>query len=273
MIGKFAKITVGLAGVVSVAWIVFSARSVREGSVNTAATPAAQMDSDTKPNSTPLESNEENVARQSPAQSRLDGFPVYRSRLFSDTPIGRELTAFFSVLDETGDEAGRHYEETLKKIKSNPKAAQELLDAYARLSADPTQDHYKILYTLGELRAAAALPLLVDVATTQPHSYVNANAGDDGVAPQVREATLIRLRAITGLRNLAADGNARATNTLIDVARDAQDLTVRQDAIASYLAVSSNLPRDIAYLKSIVPRELHYMVSTAPNTPTLPQSN
>jgi len=191
----------------------------------------------------------------------------YEQGLFSDSPTGRTLTTFFSALEQTGDDSSREYERLFSLVKADRAAPRELVNAYRRLGGAATMDHYKILYTLVELKSAEAAALFVDVAMTAlPNKSVAEHDNDND------QERAIRFRAVAGLETLAQQGNASARQTLVQVIENSTDNALRADAVRGFLLSTRNIETDSAYMRSLLPNEQHYLVTTQLRPPTPPAS-
>jgi hypothetical protein len=129
-----------------------------------------------------------------------------------DTPGGALLRAYMLVIYNQGEEADALYQSRLKKLQDDPVGViEEIVNAY---SATPAQDYglrWALVYCASRLAHEASLPFLIDVAQARVPPE---ESKDVHLFSTVAEETSIRLRAIDGIENLAASGNAEARESL-----------------------------------------------------------
>jgi len=184
--------------------------------------------------------------------------------VFPDTPTGHQVEQHLDVMAAVAEDAEERYQASLAALRANPEAASVLAEVYGQV---PEGDYFRrtlLTEALKELRTPEALPYLRSIATSQiPEDRA---PGDTEV--NTREAEIvIRITAVQGLSNLAAESSAEADDLLLELVGH-EELTVRKMAARGYLASPLGDPEQrLARLRELVPQEEHWYVTTKVTDP------
>ncbi len=172
----------------------------------------------------------------------------------SASPFTTLITRYLAVMNAAGETAEREYQAVLEEMREN---AAEVIVALA--AAEERCDHsdyprrWARVYAATQMKHEAALPYFRNLVLTPippeqskvPHSFST-----------VREETILRTTAIEGLGYLAAQGQRRALDALLE-ALNIPSVSVRRAAVQALLAADSTLSTRI--LEGL-PREFHFLL-------------
>lgn len=213
-------------------------------------------------------SEEDRLAREDDKADKPKEPPA-ESELFPDTELGRKLRHHMEVLAlpaETLEEADRRYQESLREIRKHHREAAELLaQAYEKAPADWYFDRWALVKALADLESGHAYQVLSTLAA----SKVPAEASENRHYYSTQEQeVMIRLRAVDGLRDLAAQGHEGADQDLLRIAADpATPGAVKGHAIKGYLGAGKDTAERAKTLRGRLPRELHELITLEATPP------
>ncbi|MEE9412646.1 MAG: hypothetical protein V3V22_06290 [Methylococcales bacterium] len=266
-IQKKWPIAIATVGLVGLGFLLYTQTSNQEntGNVNetfvTMRSPEKQrhqkrLESSTNASSVKLHVNNNSVVHNSDSTEVFD-----EMEMFDDSTIGIHLRTHFNILEDTETGAQERQDESLKKMHETPEIfVTKLIEAYDGLDRVNFLAKYKILYIMENLRSIDAIPFLSELANSDFPEETAPYAGD-GHADEAHNEGLIRMRAVGGLNALAIEGNPEARNSLLDVAMNAKDRTVKNDAIRAYLSSSKDLDADKDHLKAVLPDTDHQFIT------------
>ena len=148
----------------------------------------------------------------------------------TDRPVDRVLEDLLAVGETTGPERTRRYRAAQAALRAEPdEAVARLASAYAVAAEDDYNGRYQLVYELGRLELAQAVPALVAIAAEPMPPAIRS-----GEHTTYEEEAIIRMHAVDGLARLAMDGHAEAVAALGDLL-DADSKSVR--GMAAYYHV------------------------------------
>lgn len=184
---------------------------------------------------------------------------------FPDTPVGRSLASYVALQTRLDAESVALRMSTFAYLRAHAsEVAEVLLAVYDQLPEDEYLARWQAIQTLTSLEvpeAAGAFRsiLLRDVP---PERWSPA----EGERSSVAEESILRRRAIEGLKPLALGGSQEAADALRQ-AVNSPVLSVRAAAVRAYLAVGRKSPARVAELRSMLPESEHPMLERRPATP------
>ena len=179
--------------------------------------------------------SDDNSDRESPQAAQDDAVEAGATRAawVPETAAGMLLRDLVATMHGAGDDAEERYQNALRQACEDPDA---LLVEVARALGDCSERDYalrwSLVYTAGQLKNPASLPLLKTVVTTpippersrDPHSFST-----------VAEDTALRTTAVEGVAALARDGDEQATRALLGFL-DIDSISIRRSAVQGLLA-------------------------------------
>jgi hypothetical protein len=159
-----------------------------------------------------------------------------------------------AALFAEGDEAEVTARTLLEQLRLR---AEEAVVAIARLEAGCPRRMYPRRWALMHFAALlhhdAALPFLREVVLTPipPEESTNVH-----YPSTLREETVLRVTAVEGVGVLAARGNERAIDSLLEFL-SIESISIRRASAMSLLAVDEGMRDQIA---DLLPRQLHYLL-------------
>lgn len=189
-----------------------------------------------------------------------------RHGLFYDTKIGGVLSRFFSTLGSFDQVTLAEQAAALDALKSNRDvASNELIDAYYRVDQSDYNLRYDIMYTLAELGSTVSLPIFVDVSESPlPPRVSESHINQQTAHGTFKEELFVRMRAVSGLKNLGDQDVKGARDALLRLSLNAENITIRSDAIKAYLRTSDRVDQDSAYLADLLPSQYHELIDITP---------
>jgi hypothetical protein len=177
--------------------------------------------------------------------------------IFDDSVAGVQLQEHFDLLENTEPGSQQRQDDSLEKMREKPEVfVAKLAETYDEIERLNFLARYKVVYMMENLKTAHAIPFLSELASSEQAEETAEYKGDGNIDETHRE-NLIRMRAVGGLYALAQEGDAGARNSLFDAILNTKDLTVKIDAIKSYLSTSKDLFADTENLKTLLPEDDH----------------
>jgi hypothetical protein len=178
--------------------------------------------------------------------------PVQVSRVVA--LINNLVEAVYSV----GDDAEDAYRAALEDLRA---VADEAAIALARLESDSDRRNYPrrwaLIYAAAQLEHEAVLPFLCQVVLTPIPPEQSANPHSFST---VKEETVLRSTAVEGVGTLAARGNDRARDSLLEFL-SMDSISIRRASVQSLLAIDGGMREQIA---ERLPRDFYYLLEIRP---------
>jgi hypothetical protein len=174
------------------------------------------------------------------------------------SPFASRVNRFLEVMNSVGDDAQRYYQEALENLRANPEETIiAITQAEARCSRDDYNLRWALVYAATQIQHDSALPFFSNILFTPiprersalPHSYST-----------VGQETILRTTVIEGVGGLAAAGNERAVQVLLE-SLSIESISIRRASIQALFKVSSDLRERIA---EYLPSNQHYLLDIQP---------
>ena len=252
-------ITIIVVGLIGLGFLLFTQAPKQKGSGNKEEIFVTTQSTDKQQRQKRLSGSKKVSPRKSHVSNNHSKFNLNSTEAFDEMEIfdesstGIHLRTHFNLLEDTELGAQEKLEESLEKMRETPEVfVTKLTEVYDELDRDNFLAKYKILFIMENLRSSYAVPFLNELANSDFPDDISLYKGDGHVNEPHNEG-LIRMRAVGGLSSLAnEEGDTEARNSLLDVAINAKDRTVKNDAIRAYLSSSKDLEADKEYLKGVL---------------------
>lgn len=183
---------------------------------------------------------------------------------FPSTPVGKALADHMSLKMRTDGESVALYSASVAYLRANAsEVAATLLAAYDQLPESQYLERWHVVQTLTALNlpeAATSLGSIV-LRDVPPERWAPVQ---DGHSSRSEEA-ILRRRAITGLKSLAAAGSAEASEVLRQ-ALNSPLPSIKIAAVQAYIAAGRRSPSRLAEVRSMLPEEQRSWIDIRPAT-------
>lgn len=193
---------------------------------------------------------------------------------FPNTEVGNMLEEHFGIMVSVGENAEEKYQSSLEQLRGQiPEVIRLISDVYHKMDTTRYFKRWLLVETLCELRSDSTLSLLAEIV----FSPIPKEMWSDPESFSQDKESDIRVTAMDGISFLAKNGNKNAEELLTKFFQH-DDLSVRRRAIRGYLNIGDNYKERVSYLKRIISKNDHWLISldvTDPKTvpyPDIPEN-
>lgn len=199
------------------------------------------------------------VDNDTPSEASLPENSIDMSDIFKNLPHSKKIVSYMNQIEMIGEDSEVKIQAYLNEMKEKPvEFTKSLIDGYKKMPRQMYTERWYAIHTIGELSDASSYEYLLQVTMEK---MPQEGSEDTHHFSTVKEETLIKTAAISGIGNLSAQGNKSAETYLLQVASTSTDLNILRSSIGAYLKGEEQSVEKVDRLKKVVDKQYHDLIT------------